>query len=211
MGQKAGTRKNIVVAVVGLIGSGKTEVARILERKGFYYIRFGQITLDELISKGMEISEENERKVREDFRRKYGMAAYAILNLPKFERALEKSNVAGDGLYSFDEYLFLKKHFGRQLIVLAIWASPAVRYKRLEKRIYHPAVDKKAIYRPYSKKVAWERDFSEIRNLDQGGPIAMADYTIVNESTKVNLQEEVERFLTVLGKRKFFVPPKTIT
>lgn len=75
-------------------------MARILEKRGFCYIRLGQLTLDELINKGMKINEENERKMRESFRRKHGMAAFAILNLPEFEKALKKSDIVADGLYS---------------------------------------------------------------------------------------------------------------
>lgn len=209
--QKAETRKNILVAVVGLIGSGKTEVARILKKRGFCYIRLGQLTLDELINKGMKINEENERKVREGFRRKHGMAAFAILNLPKFEKALKKSDVVADGLYSWDEYLFLKEHFSKQMVVLAVFAAPGVRYERLEKRIYNAAIDKKAIYRPYPRTQAWGRDLAEIRNLDQGGPIAMADYTIMNEGTKKELGKAVDKFVTMLNKIELFVPPKTLS
>ena len=55
--------------------------------------------------------------VREDLRKIHGMAAYAILNLPKFDELMKIGNVIADGLYSFEEYKILKEHFGDSLAV----------------------------------------------------------------------------------------------
>jgi len=187
--------KNKLIAVVGMAGSGKTEAAQYLQKKGFIYVRFGQITLDEVMKRGWEVNEKNERRVREEMRQKHGMAAYAILNLPKFQQGLKKSHVVGDDLMSWEEYLFLQKEFGEDLIVLAIYASPKIRYQRLKGL----KLDEKAVHRPFSEKEAWSRDKAEIENLHKAGPIAMADYTIINEGTVDELQQELERFLEKFG------------
>ncbi len=42
------------------------------------------------------------------------------------------------------------------------------------------------------------RDKSEIENINKGGPIAMADFTIVNEASLEELARETERVLSAL-------------
>jgi len=174
-----------IVALVGMPGSGKSEVARVFEKHNFFRIRFGDITDEEISKRGLPLNEENERMVREELRRIHGMAAYAILNLPKIDHAILTNNVIIDGLYSWEEYLTLKSRYGNQFIVIAVWASPATRYNRLANRTI----------RPLSTEEAASRDKAEIEKVNKGGPIAMADITIINESTLDKLIETSEEIV----------------
>jgi dephospho-CoA kinase len=109
-----------VVALVGMAGSGKSEVARIFEKNGYIRIRFGDITDIEVKKRGLLLNEANERTVREQLRQELGMAAYAKLNLPRIDEALQKSNVIVDGLYSWEEFTLLKKYYDDKLILAAV-------------------------------------------------------------------------------------------
>ncbi|MBE9478283.1 MAG: AAA family ATPase, partial [Chloroflexi bacterium] len=97
-----------VVSIVGMAGSGKSEVARVFEASGFTRVRFGDITDGEVKKRGLELNEENERIIRELLREEYGMAAYARLNLGRIDSALKHFDVVVDGLYSWEEYTLLK-------------------------------------------------------------------------------------------------------
>ena len=97
-----------VVAIVGMPGSGKSEVAKVFEERGFARVRFGDTTDEELKKRGLKQNEADERYVREILRQQYGMAAYAELNLPRIDSALERSQVIIAGLYSWEDYVFLK-------------------------------------------------------------------------------------------------------
>lgn len=169
-----------VAAVVGMAGSGKSEVARVLEQHGFQRLRFGDVTDEEVARRGLPLNEENERTVREQLRREYGMAAYAKLNLPKIDSLLKRGRVVVDGLYSWEEFTLMKEHYGERLVLVAVWSSPATRYRRLAQRKV----------RPLTARESAERDRSEIENSHKGGPIAMADFTIVNESALSDLQRQ---------------------
>ena len=46
--------------------------------------------------------------------------------------------------------------------------------------------------RPLSKEQAKARDYAEIENIEKGGPIAMADIMIINESTQDELTERIK-------------------
>lgn len=171
-----------IVAIVGMCGAGKSEVSRFFEELGLKRIRFGDVTDEYLKKKNLPRTEKNERYIREYLRKKYGMSAYAKLNVKKIKRALEKSDVILDGLYSWEEYLYLKKIFGKTLIVTSVHASPQTRYERLIKRRE----------RPLSLKESISRDISEVENINKAGPIAMADFVILNQDkTLEQLREEV--------------------
>ncbi len=172
-----------VVAIVGMAGSGKSEVSRLFEKAGFTRIRFGDVTDDELRKLGQELNEENERRVRELLREEHGMAAYAKLNLPRIDVALASSDVVVDGLYSWEEYTFLKEHYNNDLLLVAVWAAPKTRYARLNGRRE----------RNLTPEEAAGRDRVEIENLHKGGPIAVADYVIVNESSLEDLREQTKK------------------
>ena len=177
-----------VVSIVGMSGSGKSEVARLFGEKGFITVRFGDITDEEVKKRGLELNEENERQVREELREKQGMAAYAKLNLPRIDDALKKANVVVDGLYSWEEYVYLKDYYGDKFSVVAVWTSPKTRYARLGKRRV----------RPLTVTEAAGRDYAEIENMNKGGPIAMADFTINNESSWSDLKEQVTEVINKL-------------
>jgi len=185
---------NKIIAIVGMPGSGKTEVADILAKRGFGFVRLGQLTLDEIKERGLEPTETNERQIRERIRKEHGMAAYAILNFLKIGALLKKGGVVIDGLYSWEEYLAFKKKYGNNFCILAVYASPSTRYQRLEKQKIDKS-DKALKRRHFTIEQAKSRDKAEIENLNKGGPIAMADFTIINESTKENLKKEVENII----------------
>jgi len=177
-----------VVAIVGMTGAGKTEAARVFAASGFTAIRFGDVTDGELKKRNLELNEENERHIRELLRRERGMAAYAELNLPRIDEALADGDVVVDGLYSWEEYLLLKEHYRSDFQVVAVYASPDTRHKRLAGRSE----------RPLTFGEAAGRDRSEIENLNKGGPIAAADYTIINESTLEALGKAVKGIIGAL-------------
>jgi len=181
-------RMGKVVAVVGMAGAGKSQAARYFREKGYAVVRFGDITDAAVRAAGLPLNEASERPVREKLRKEHGMAAYAELSLPRIEAARKKGNVVVDGLYSWEEYRFLKDRYGDDFIVLAVWASPRTRYARLGARKV----------RPLTPQEAANRDYAEIENLNKGGPIAVADYTVANEASLKEMQAQVERIIKKL-------------
>ena len=134
---------------------------------------------------GLPLTEKNERKYREDLRKKLGMAAYAIKIKPRIQATLKRNNrIVLDGLYSWAEYIYLSRQFPN-LILLAVYAQPKIRYQRLSSRKTRTLTDQEAR----------ERDLAEIVNSDKGGPIAIADYLVQNNSSFKLLYQRLDRFL----------------
>ena len=184
---------NKIVFIVGMTGSGKSIVSDELVKRGFAYLRLGQLTLDEVKKRGLEVNETNEKAVREGLRKEYGMGAYATLNIPKFDELLKTSNVVGDGLYSWTEYKILKEKYKDLMQVLAVYAPPKMRYERLENRAVEN--DSQSRFRSILKDKSQSRDYAEIENIEKGGPIAMADFTIVNTRTLEDIKMQLEKVL----------------
>lgn len=177
------------IAIVGLPGSGKTVAAQFFRRQGFSVLRFGDVTDSGLAELGLPLTEANERKYREEIRAKLGMGAMAIKIEPRIREAEKTSSrIALDGMRSFEEYVYLKEKFPG-LIVLSVYASPAIRYARLAARKE----------RPLTPAESQSRDYAEIENLHSGGPIAMADYVIKNESTPEAFEASLTQFLATLS------------
>ncbi|MFH0749393.1 MAG: AAA family ATPase [Candidatus Gottesmanbacteria bacterium] len=177
-----------LIAIVGMPGAGKSVAADFFQSKGIPILRFGDQTDIGLKEFGLEKNEKNERWVREKLREELGMAAMAIKIEPRIiEAAKTHAMVVLDGLYSWEEYIVLKKKFP-MLQLLCIYASPKVRRERLQ----HRAV------RPLTEEESASRDIAELENFNKGGPIAVADYLIINQSDESHFQKELEQYFTTL-------------
>lgn len=176
----------IILAIVGLPGAGKTEATEyVMNKMHCPKVYFGDVTFDEMKKDNIEINEANERKMRESIRERLGMGAYAVLNIPKVRESFQNGSVIVESLYSWEEYLEMKKAFGDSFKVLAVYASPELRISRMANRSS----------RPLNREDVISRDYSQIENLHQAGPIARADSTIINEGTKEELYKEIDRIM----------------
>lgn len=176
------------IAIVGLPGSGKTKASEYFLDHGFTILRFGDATDIGLRQLGLPLTEANERKYREEIRASLGMAAMAIKIEPRIHAAEKTSEaIALDGMRSWEEYVYLKGKFPG-LTILSLYASPRNRYARLATRLI----------RPLTTEESRARDYSEIEQLNSGGPIAIADYVIKNEGSTEELTRELDYFLNTI-------------
>ena len=175
-----------IIAVVGMPGAGKSEAVKFLIEKGYYRVYFGDITFNRMKELGIEINAKNEQTTRESIRKEHGMNAYAKLSLPEIEKGLRSNGkVVVESMYSFEEYKLLKAKFGNEFAVLTVMAPPSTRYERLGKRTV----------RRFTREECEQRDISQLDNLHQGGPIAMADFIVINEGTIADLVGSMENII----------------
>jgi dephospho-CoA kinase len=98
--------------------------------------------------------------------------------------------------------LVLKEKYGENLIVIATYAPPEMRYKRLENRAKKHGEDNNLRFRSFNQSEAAARDKAEIENLHKAGPIAMADYTILNTKKIIDLQKQINEIFTDIYGQK---------
>lgn len=179
-----------ILAFVGMPGAGKSEATKYLHKKGVPFIRFGVFTEEAIKKAGLPITTENEKTFRERIRKEMGMGAYGILIKPKIDELIKDNDfIILDGLYSWEEYIYLRRYFPFLKLVL-IYAEPKIRYRRLSKRKI----------RPVSFKDSITRDIREIEKLNKGGPIAIADFCIINSGDNLsNLYRNIDEVLNKLN------------
>lgn len=182
--------KEKILVFVGMPGAGKSTLVEYLERKGIPSVYFGGITLDEVKRQGLEINPENEKRVREELREREGKDVYAKRIIKKIETLITAGHdtVIADGLYSWTEYKVFKEKFGDNAVIIAVTAPRKVRHDRLSHRPI----------RPLTNAEVTAREYAEIENIEKGGPIANADYTLVNDKTQDDLIADLEKILSAL-------------
>lgn len=176
---------NKIVAVVGMCGAGKSVATNQFVKKGWTRIYFGDVTMNEVRARGLEITEANERLVREDLRKSGDLAIYAKKIEPSIREALKTNNVVLESLYAWSEYKYLKDIYQDDLQVVAIVTDRQTRVDRLKNRDF----------RPLTEPEVKSRDHSQIEKLEQGGPIAIADHFITNNACKRSLIKKVNEYI----------------
>ena len=173
-----------IIALVGLAGSGKSSAVEYLTEKGFPKIYFGGVIYKAMDEAGIEKTWDNQQQFREEIRRREGkdfVIKRVIKNIHDLINA-GQNKIVLDGLYTWSEYKFLKHEFPGQVVVIAIVTPKYLRYQRMAKRIE----------RPMQPHEVDQRDWSEIENLEKGGPIAIADYFVINDGSLEQLHQKID-------------------
>lgn len=178
---------NKIIAIVGMCGAGKSVACEYLEKLGYEKVYFGGVTMDKLKEEGLEVNPDNEKYMREKLRSEYGMGAYAIVLLPKIKELSKSNNVVLDGVYSWDEIKVLNEEIDN-LTTICIVTDKSLRYERLSKRDI----------RPLTNEEAKNRDIAEIENIQKGGPIAYADYFVLNNGTVEDFYNRMKDILNYI-------------
>ena len=183
-----------ILATVGMSGSGKSVVVDHLIKKGYPKVYFGGMIYKEMEKRGIPRTEdgESEKKFREEIREKEGKdwVVNQVIKETKDLINAGQKRIILDGVYSWTEYKTLKKEFPKNLYFIAIVVDKQLRYDRVAIR---PE-------RPFDGAAIRERDRSELDNLEKGGPIAAADYYILNNGT---IKEAEDRLDDILKEIEF--------
>ncbi|OYX41002.1 dephospho-CoA kinase [Candidatus Saccharibacteria bacterium 32-49-12] len=184
------THKNTniqIIAFVGLAGAGKSSAVDYLRDKQFPSVYFGGVILDAMTEAGLEHTEENEKRFREEIREREGKDFVVKRIITQIRSLIEagQRQIIADGLYTWSEYRMLKREFPGELTVIGIVAPRKLRHRRLSQRPI----------RPLTEQQATERDWAEIENLEKGGPIAVADHFVINDGTIEDLHQKLDAIL----------------
>jgi len=182
------TNENVkILAFVGLPGVGKSVAVDYITEKGYPKVYFGGIIYNAMNEAGIEITPESQQKFRKEIREKEGkdFVVKRVIKQVHDLIAAGQHHIILDGLYSWTEYKILKREFPGEMSVIAIVANKKLRHHRLTNR---PE-------RPFTIEQANIRDWSEIEDLEKGGPIAIADHYIVNNSSIEHLHGQLDEIL----------------
>ena len=119
-----------------------------------------------------------------ELRKTGGNGVIAEKCVPKIEHA-DSAHVIIDGLRSLREVDVFKAHFPK-FTLIAVYASPQTRFKRLNYRRRSDDSNEWAVFR--------ERDLREL-SVGLGSAIALAEYLVVNEKLKKETSKQVQEIL----------------
>lgn len=173
-----------ILAFVGLAGAGKSTAVEYFTEKGYPKVYFGGVIYEAMKDAGIERTAESEKQFREEFREKYGKNVVADRIIEQINNLAQagQHRIIADGLYSWSEYKALKHAFPGEMTVVAVVAPKHLRYHRLAHRSE----------RPYTEAESYQRDITQIENIEQGGPIAIADHYIINDNSIEYFDEQLE-------------------
>jgi len=178
-----------VIGIVGLTGSGKTEVAKVASKLDVPCVRMGDVVWGEIKRRGLELNEVTVGLVANELRKHEGPAAIATRCIPLInEQGKGKRAVVVDGIRSSAEVEEFRKAFGDRFYLLAVSASEQERYSRTAAR---GRVDDVESLEAFREKDA--REFSW--GLDKA--LTSVDFTLINEGT---LAEHRRRAAEIIKK-----------
>ena len=176
-----------IIALVGLAGSGKSTATDYLKQKGYPSVYFGGVVMKALKDENLEITPANEKMMRTKLRENFGKDIIVNKIIEQIQNLIKsgQKRIIADGLYTWTEYKILKKHFPTELKVIALVPPKNLRHKRISSR---PE-------RAMTLVEINDRDFNEIEVLEKGGPIAIADYFIVNKNSNLRTCLKIDKIL----------------
>jgi len=179
-----------VIGIVGLQGSGKTEVAKVAAKLGIPCVRMGDVVWAECKRRGLEVNEANVAVVANELRQTEGLGAIGKRCVPLIEQSGDgKKAVLVDGIRGIAEVEEFRNAFKQRFSVLAVWAGQRTRYRRIAAR---GREDDAASLPAFNEK--------DVRELGWGlgEALALADFIILNEGTLAELRKKSSELLNLL-------------
>lgn len=171
-----------LLCITGMPGSGKSEAVKFFAEKGAPVVNMGDAVREEAAKRKLEIAPETLGKLSVELRKKFGGEEIARRCLKKIDAHLNKPLVIIDGLRSFEEARFFRQRYGEDFYILAVHASPKVRFERLRGR--------KRGDDPKSQEEFEARDAREL-GYGLGNVIALTDFLVLNEGSPKELKERM--------------------
>lgn len=174
----------LVVGLTGMPGAGKSLFVEAATEIGYTVVTMGDVIREETRKRGLELNPQNVGKVMLALRQEGGNCVIAEKCIPKIEQQTSPK-VLIDGLRSLNESDTFKAHF-EKFVLIAVHASPEVRFKRLSQRGRSDD--------PKSFEVFHERDMREL-SVGLGNAIAMAQQVLVNDNSMESFKAQVKKYL----------------
>jgi len=174
-----------LILLTGMAGSGKTTLSGIIRELDLRVITMGDVIRELAKQKGLEPTRENMGHLAEEIR-KGGPDAVARRCVEMLKKGPEGLTVV-DGIRSLAEVNTFKDEF--DVVLIALWASPLSRYKRLTRR---GRSDDPKTWEEFKDRERRELGFGI------GDAIASSDYMIKNDDGIDTLKPAFEEIMGLI-------------
>ena len=187
---QSGKPRKTVLVIVGMPGAGKSLASSVMKARGIPVFVSGDIIRAEARKRRLKFTRKNLGELMLKIRKEEGMAAVAKRLVPLVEKE-GREFVVYEGARSVEEVDELLRKY--DVVTIAIHASPAARFRRLQRR--------RRSDRPRGLADFAERDNREL-GVGIAKLIALADRTVENEDTKDDLKRRTRRVLQLVLKQR---------
>jgi dephospho-CoA kinase len=164
-------RRQKVIAIVGMPGSGKSLVSKVASSRGIPVLVCGDVVREETEKRGLPPTPENTGKVMLAIRQEEGPGVVAERLIPRIA-SFAAQLVVVEGVRSMAEVEVLRR--SHNVVIVAVHASPKTRYERLVARGRSDD--------PKSWEEFAERDAREL-SVGIGDVISLAQEMLINEKS----------------------------
>lgn len=179
----------MVVGVVGLPASGKSEFSTVARKLGIPVVVMGDVIRRSVLDAGMQLTDENLGQMGNRLRDKEGMDAIAARCIPLIESQISPLVVV-DGIRGDAEICLFQEHFP-DFYLIAISADFPTRLRRLHNR---KRSDDSTLEENLIQRDGREQTWGLIRAMEK------ADCTLENKGDLPLFQEQVRLILIRLCK-----------
>lgn len=176
--------------IAGMAGAGKTEFAQHCKSLGIPVVQMGDLVRERVREYGLEMTGRNIARVANVERLKHGSDVWARHTAAR----VDGTSTVIDGTRSEAEVAYFRRHFGRDALVVAVYASAPIRFSRLKSRNREDV--------PMTPGEFEERDRREL-GWGLGNVIALSDRAIGNEGSITELRQKINE---LLEESKFLNP-----
>ena len=123
-----------IIGIVGLPGSGKTEISNYARERGIPVISMGDVIREECLKRGLEPADHH-GEVAKKIRDELGNDAIATLTVPLIQKMRKtKNRMVVDGIRSGDEVKVFRREFGEEFKLVRVESSFKLRLERINSR-----------------------------------------------------------------------------
>lgn len=183
------------IGITGHMGTGKGELCKMLQKRGYKYISLSDIVRMEADKRNLPHTRENLQNIGNDLREKDGSFVLGMRVREEIKKDPKKNWVI-DGIRNPEEISELKKL--RDFYVAGVVANPQTIIKRIQKR---QRVNEVMSEEEVMKAIEREKGEGEKKSGQQVGKcVEQCDFLIINEGTLEKMDQKLEHFLGLLNK-----------
>jgi adenylate kinase len=177
-----------IICIAGLIGSGKDEAAKYIEKKyGYFIIDYASILREICKKEGLEVTRDNLQNLRV----KYGNTFLAEAAVEKIKSSA-KEKIILTPMRRSEDFIIPKDNFGDSLKMIIIDSPARIRFDRLRRR------GRENDPRDFGEFKRQEKREFEI--FDFGKTFSLADYRVDNSGGRNDLKKNIDRVMMLIEK-----------
>lgn len=176
----------MLIGVTGFAGAGKsTSIDYLTDQLSGHQVYVGQYIRDEVERRGLEVTPENEKRIRDEVRQVDGDEAFARRALPQIRQILETSWALIDAIYVKAEWQLYRARFNERAFLFKVDTPQVTRIERLANRQC----------RSLTADEVRSRDSYELRELRLQEVFDIADATVNNEGPIEALRDQLDALI----------------